>query len=136
MGRITVRTISVASRAASDCSFAMACCLSSSMPARACLTCSWARVRAWTDGLAAGLGRLLAASFLVLENLLAGFAEALLVIGGAGLGGSNIGARFFHRTLSAAAALGEHGSQRPVDEKRIKGVEGRQQDDRGHGSEQ
>src|SRR5208282_5270742 len=47
IGRNTERMISVANLAASDCSFDMACCLSSSMAARACLTCSWARVRAW-----------------------------------------------------------------------------------------
>src|SRR5271157_4513543 len=35
-----------------------------------------------TDSLGAGLGGLLAASFLVLEDFLAGFAEALLVVGG------------------------------------------------------
>jgi hypothetical protein len=87
-------------------------------------------------GLAAGLDRLLAAGFLVFENFLAGFAQALLVIGGAGLGGSDIGARFIHGPLGPAAALGEHGGERPMDQKSVKNVKRPEQDDRGHGSEQ
>src|ERR1019366_1667676 len=87
-------------------------------------------------GLGAGLGGLLATGFLVLEDFLAGFTQALLVVGGAGLGGGDIGARFFHGTLGAAAALDEHGGQRPMDEESIEDVKRGQKDDRGHGSEQ
>ncbi len=88
------------------------------------------------DGLVAGVGCLLAAGFLVLENFLARFAQALLVIGGAGLGGGDIGARFFHRTLGAAAALDEHGGQRPMQQERVEDVKGPEKDYRGYGSEQ
>ena len=77
------------------------------------------------DYLCAGLGGLLAAGFLVLENFLARFAQALLVFGGAGLGGCDIGARFFHRALGTIAAFGEHDSERAMDEEGIEEVKRR-----------
>jgi len=46
------------------------------------------------DGLGARLAGLLAPGFLALEDFLAGFAEALLVIGSAGFGRGDVGARF------------------------------------------
>jgi hypothetical protein len=60
------------------------------------------------NGLSTQLIGLLLASFLELENLLAGFAKALLVVGGAGFGGGNISARFLHGSLSAVPAFGEN----------------------------
>ena len=86
--------------------------------------------------LAAGLRGLLAAGFKILENLLARFAQALFVVGGASLGCGDVGARFFHGALSPASALGEHCGQRPIHEEGIKKIEDRQQNDRRHGSEQ
>src|SRR5271157_4989156 len=86
------------------------------------------------DGLGAGLGCLLAASFLVLENLLARFAEALFVVGGTSLSGGDIGARLFQGTLGPAAAFGEHGGERAMDQERVEDVERPEEDDRGHGS--
>jgi hypothetical protein len=55
--------------------------------------------------LVAGLCRLLKAGFLILENLLAGLAEALFIFGSAGCSGGYVGARLFHGPLGAAAAL-------------------------------
>ena len=122
-GRNTVRTISVASLPASDCSFVIACLLVL-LHAGARLLDLFLRASAsLIHGLAAGLRRLLAAGFLVLENLLAGFAKALLVIRGARFGGGDVGARFFHRALGAIAALGQHGGQRTMHQKGIKDVE-------------
>ena len=135
-GRKTVRTISVASRAASDCSFDMACRLSSSMRGAGLLDLLLGSDAGLIDSLAAGLVGLLTASFLVFEDFLARFAEALLVFGGAGFGGGDVGARFFHCSLGAAAALGEHRGQGTMDHKSIKNVKHCQQNDRGHGSEQ
>jgi len=74
------------------------------------------------DGLGARLAGLLAPGFLALEDFLAGFAEALLVIGSAGFGRGDVGARFFHRSLGAAAAFGKNRDKRPMDEERIKDV--------------
>ena len=88
------------------------------------------------DYLCAGLGGLLAAGFLVFEDFLARFAQALLVFGGAGLGSRDIGARFFHRALGTVAALNEHDSERAMDEEGIEDVKRCQKDDGGHGSEQ
>jgi hypothetical protein len=88
------------------------------------------------EGLGTRLIGFLSTSFLELEDFLAGFAKALLVIGGAGLGGGNVGTRFFHRPLSAAAALGEDGGERAIDEESIKGVKQRHEEDGRHGSEQ
>src|SRR5271170_1691715 len=76
-------------------------------------------------GQAAGLVGLLAARFLILEYLLAGFTEALFVFGGTGFGRGDVGARFFHGSLGTAAALGQDGGQRAVDQERIKDVEAR-----------
>src|SRR4029077_5181287 len=87
-------------------------------------------------GLIAGLRGLLAASFLVFEYFLAGFAQALLVFGGSGLGSGDIGARFFHRALSTVTALGEDDGKRAMDEEGVENVKRRQKDDGGHGSEQ
>jgi len=87
-------------------------------------------------GLRAQLGSLLAAGFLILEDFLAGFADALLVLGRAGFGNGDIGSCFFHRALGAAAALGEHGGERAMDDERIEDVKRRQKKDGGNGSEQ
>jgi hypothetical protein len=71
------------------------------------------------DCLGANLCCLLATIFEVPENLLTGFAQALFVVGGAGLGGGDIGTRFFHRTLGSVATFREHGPQGPVNKKGI-----------------
>jgi hypothetical protein len=86
--------------------------------------------------LVAQLGGLLAAGFLILENLLPRLAEALFVFGGAGFGGGNVSAGFFHGALGAIVALGEHGAERPMNEESIENIERYEQNNRGHGSEQ
>jgi hypothetical protein len=77
----------------------------------------------FSDSLIARLRSLLEAGFLSLENLLARFAETLFVIGSASLGSSNVSLRFLHRSLGAAAALGENGAQRTMDEERVEDIE-------------
>jgi hypothetical protein len=79
---------------------------------------------------------LLAAGFLIFKDFLARFAQALFVLGGARFGGCDVGPRFFHGTLRTLAALVKNGGQGPINQYRIKAVQDRQKDDRGHGSEQ
>jgi hypothetical protein len=87
-------------------------------------------------GFAAGLRGSLAAVFHVAKNFLARFAQALLVLSGAGLGSGYIGAGFLHCALRASAAFGEDGHQRPMQKESIESVQSGQQDDRRHRSEQ
>jgi hypothetical protein len=60
------------------------------------------------NSLSAQLAGVLAAGFLELENFLPSIAEALLVVGGSGFRSGDVGTCFFHRSLGAAAAFGEH----------------------------
>jgi hypothetical protein len=76
-------------------------------------------------GLIPRLGSLLTASFLILEDFLPRLTEALFIFSGASLGGGDIGARFFHSSLSAVTTLGEDGNERAMNDQRVEAVENR-----------
>jgi hypothetical protein len=84
----------------------------------------------------ASLIGLLAAGFLIFENFLTRFAETLFVFGGAGLGGGDVGAGFFHCALGTLAAFGKDGGEGTMDEEQIKDIQERQKEDGGKASEQ
>jgi hypothetical protein len=88
------------------------------------------------DGIGTGLQSLLTPEFLIPENFQTSFAQALLVVGGAGFGDSDVGASLFHGSLGTAAALGQNGGQRTVDQEGVNKGEGSQQNHRRNGSEQ
>ena len=86
--------------------------------------------------LVAQLRGLLTAGFLIFENFLARFTEALLIFTGTGFGGGDVGASLFHGPLGAVAALGEHGAEGAMNEESIENIKRCEQNDRGHGPEQ
>jgi hypothetical protein len=74
--------------------------------------------------------------FLSFEDGQPGFPNALLVIGGSRLGGSDIGSRLFHRSLSHGVPLGQDSQQWLMYQAGIQPEDENQEDDRGHGSKQ
>jgi hypothetical protein len=86
--------------------------------------------------LGASLHSLLTALFLRFENGDAGLADALFVFGGSGFGSGDIGASFRNSTFGLVVTLSQDFDQRPMNDKRVKGVQAGEHDDRWNRSKQ
>src|SRR5262249_17449935 len=87
-------------------------------------------------GIGSRLQSLLASRLLALENLLASFPKALLVVGSPRLSGSNSGAGFLNRSLGAVAPLRQNSRERLVNQERIEDRQEGKQNNGRNGAEQ